>query len=92
MRAAARRMRATRSGTSAATSELHGAAAASVGAVGPSADPRALLRGMAAAGAAGDFLSPRRLLAAVQAREGGGGGGGGGGVSSKRAARGGTPK
>jgi hypothetical protein len=75
-------MRALKSGTTGATSEVHGTAAASVGAVGLSADPRALLRGMVAVGA-GEIMSPRRLLAAVQAREGGAG-------SSKRAR--GTPK
>ena len=97
MRAAARRMRALKSGTDSATAALHEAAAASTGAPGLKGDSKALFRSVPTG--TGAFMSPRRLLAAVQAREGGGGGGGGsggggggaGGSAAKRPARG-TPK
>lgn len=68
----ARRMDAMQKGVEGASKELHGAAAASAGLMGSGADPKALLRGLAAGGGGEDFKSPRRLLKDLAGRGGGG--------------------
>jgi len=62
-------MHATQRGAAEATTELHGAAAASVGSVvGAGGDAKSLLKGLAAGGGAGGFKSPSRLLASLRGR------------------------